>query len=62
MKFNEKSIKIPLGRALGAPKLAKIVPRGCWTAPRECPDVPRRAQRSKKESQETPKRALRTPT
>ena len=55
-------MKIPLGRTLGAYKLAKIVPRGSWTAPRECPDVPRRAQRGKKEAQETPKRALRTPT
>ena len=37
-----------LGRALGAPKLKKIVPRGSGTAKNGCPEVPRRAQRGKK--------------
>ena len=61
LKFSEKSLKIPPVRALGAPKLMKMVPRGSWTAPRGCPEIPRRAQRGKNEAQETAKNAFGTP-
>ena len=57
-----KSVKNPPGRAPGAPKLRKMVPRVPWTAPRGSPGDPRRAQRGKNGAQETPKNAPWTPT
>ena len=54
-------MKNPPGRAPGAPKLRKMVPRVPWTAPRGSPGVPRRSQRGKKGGQEGPKSTLRAP-
>mgnify|MGYP005716402705 CR=1 FL=1 len=49
------------GRALGAPKLRKMVPRGLCTAQGGCPEAASGAQRRKNCAQETPKNVPGTP-
>ena len=58
MKILKLLIEIAPGRALGAPQMRKIVPRGSRTGPREGLEVPITPQRANKATQEDPKVAL----
>ena len=56
--FFRKSLKIPPGRAPGAPKLTKMVPRGSWRATRECPGGSEEAKEAKKWTRRPPRTPL----